>query len=463
MRGVLVGLLFVSILLSPSIQVITAEQCGHTRQASADWILTMAGTPKTNIVAGIVHNLTVRMDQQWNTLTLTAKTMGAVAQANYTNNYSWTYSSGSWTDDLYGYYISADSSRFGSDFCFHVSVDSTSVTGWWVFNVYANGIWQASQQYQVITPVTGISMSSPRFYFEVIPYTSEIISSWLTTDIVNSSCVSTKNSGNVPTTLTITFDTMGSLFSATNSTGTYYPGEERSHYISFQAPAWSPREFTVKGRVHCEPQLLLTPNIVSTLVAPETVFDVVVKVARPGYNIFQMDGVVIQYKSYFSMVYRQTFSIDMYLTGNRSIYLGQDMDNLTFNHFVRQGEITEDEILMDLSESAEQQIIANITCSVAPPRLEYSLMTHAYFDIRPADGGSAGRVTSNVVVSPSGSSGDSGSLTMNIFVLVVLVVIFAAVGFFMMRAYRKTEEQKRRELEDKIRRKKEKVRKQRGS
>jgi hypothetical protein len=267
----------------------------------------------------------------------------------------------------------------------------------------------------------------------------------------------------VPTTLTITYDSMNNLFSTTNSTGTYYPGEEKTHYVSFQAPSWSPRQITVKGRVHCEPQLLLTPNIVSTLVAPETVFEVVVMVARPGYEIFQMEGVTVQYKSFYSANYTERLTFDMWLTGNKIIYLNQEMDNVTFDDFFSQGETSADELLLALSDINEQRVVVNVTCSVAPPRLNYtsSLMAYAHFDISLEDGSGTGHITSNIVVSPSRGTGDDSPLSLNLTVLIILIVIFIAVGFFMLKAYRKTEEEKRHDLEEKIRLKKEKARKQR--
>ncbi len=468
MRGLLVSLFVVIVLLSPSFNAESGEQADPgilTRQGTGEWAVSMAGVAKTSIVAGIIHNITIPLDHLANNVTLVARTASAFTQGNISNNYSWTYLSGVWTDNLYGYYIDNGSARYGNVYCFHLAVDSTSVTGWWSFAVYADGIWDSAQQYQVVTPQAGISMSAPKFYFKVFPYSAEAISSWIVGNPENSSSVKTENIGNVPTTLTITYDSMNSLFSTTNSTGTYYPGEQKTHFITFQAPEWSPRQITIKGRIHCEPQLLLTPNIVSTLVAPETVFEVVVTVARPGYQIFQMDGVTVQYKSFYSANYSEKLMFDMWFTGNKSISLEQEMEDLTFNDFFFQGRKSTDGLVLILSDTEEQRVAVNVTCSVAPPRLNYtsSLMAYAHFDLTPEDGSAAGRLTSNVVVQPSGGSMDDGALSANLTVLIILIVVFVVIGLFLARAYRKSEEERRRELEDKIRLKKEKARKQRRS
>jgi len=436
-------------------------QMGSEAQASPTMNITMGGQQKSDIVAGIIHNVTITLSQATANLTLKAHLSSGFTVSNRTNNYSWSCVSDVWTDDLYGYYIKSESGRYGSDYCFHLALDSTSTPGTWRFTIYADGIVLSSKQIQVVAPVAGISMSAPRFYFQVYPYGTGFISSWKSDDVVNSSSLTTKNIGNVPLNFQITYDSMNSLFTTSNSTGTYNPSEERTHYVSFQAQSWSPRQFTVKGLVRGEPQLLMTPDTVSTIVAAQTTFDVVVTVARPGYNIYQMDGVTVQYKTFYTSAYRRTMTIDMFLTGNKSVYLSPDLENLSFNSFLNQGVKSTDDLLLPLQDNLEQQVIVNFTCSVAPQWKQPSMIAYAHFNLRLADGAGTGRLTSNVVVSASAEAESEFSVTASVLVIIILVAVFIAIGIFLFRAYKKTEEEKRMELEEKIRRKKEKAKKQR--
>jgi hypothetical protein len=311
-------------------------------------------------------------------------------------------------------------------------------------------------------PVPGLSMSAPTFYFNIAPYGTGFISSWNTNVPANSTSLSTKNTGNVPLTFRITYESMNNLFTTSNSTGTSNPAEERTHFINFQAQSWSPRQFTIKGTVNGEPQLLMTPNTVTTIVAVQTTFDVVVTVARPGYQIYQMDGVTVQYKSFYrSAYYRQSLSLNMYITGNKSVYLSPDMNNLTFNNFENQGTKTQEDLLLVLNDLTEQHIIANITCSSAPPWKQPTMMAYANFNLSLSDNTGTGRFTSNVVVSATAEENNEFPVPLNVFIVLVLAIVFIVIAIFMFGAYRKTEEEKRKELEDKIRRKKERARKQR--
>jgi len=428
-------------------------------------IISMGGLEKTTIVAGIMHNITISLSQASVNLTLKAYFAGSFTIANNTNNYSWSYSSGVWTDDLYGYYLKNESAKFGDVYCFNIALDSTATPGNWHYVTIVDGLEVSNSLIQVEMPVAGISMSSPTFYFHVVPYGTGYISSWKSDEPVNSTFLTTKNIGNVPLTFSITYETMNSLFVTSNSTGTYYPTksneEGRTHYISFQAQSWSPRQFTVKGKVHGEPQLIMTPNTVTTIVAAQTTFDVVVTVARPGYQIYQMDGVTVQYKSFYSSAYKQKISLDMYLTGNKSVYLNQDMQNLTFNNYYNMAQESSDDILFVLREDLEQQVMVNITCSSAPPWKQPSMITYANFNLNLADNTGTGRFTSNIVVSAAAEEENKFPVSTNVFVVIILVIVFVAIAAFMFRAYRKTEGEKRKELEDKIRKKKDRARNQR--
>jgi hypothetical protein len=99
----------------------------------------MGGLQHTTIVAGIIHNITLSISQASANVTLRAYFSGSIIIANNTNNYSWSYSSGVWADDLYGYYIKNESARYGTAYCFNIALDSTAWVGNWRFVTIVNG------------------------------------------------------------------------------------------------------------------------------------------------------------------------------------------------------------------------------------------------------------------------------------------------------------------------------------
>ena len=414
-----------------------------------------------SIVAGIVHNITISLNQPAATITLKAYLDSGFSVSNFTNNYSWTYASGTWTDDLYDYYIKDASTHYGNNYCFHVAVDSTSTPGTWRWIVMVDGAVEYEQTRQVEEPVAGISMSSPTFYPWVFPYGTGYYNSWNFASPGNSTNLKTRNIGNVPLDLTITYDRLNGLFQTTNSTGTFFPGEERTHYVEFQAQSWSPRKFTVKGLIHGEPQLVMTPNTISCIIAPQTTYDVVVTVARQGYDIYQMEGVTVQYKKFYTSKYKDDFTLDMYLTGNRSVYLDGDMDGLEMNFMEFQNETYTEPLLLALTDNTESHVLVNITCSRSPLENQASILTYANFDLELEYNSATGRFTSTVVVASIPDVVTPTILEANIVVILVLVAVFIIIGIVLFMAHRKTELERRRELEERIRQKKENSRRKR--
>lgn len=462
MRHTVVCMLLLLMLAALPMQSFTEGQ------VTSVMTISMGGVVKTTLVAGIVHNISISLSQASDDVVLKAYLSSGFTTSNNTNNYSWSYSSGTWSDDLYDYFIKNESARYGNIFSFNIALNSQAVPGNWRFVTYVDGTEVGNRVVLVEKPVSGISMSAPTFYFNVIPYGTGFMSSWMEGNVSSPvyGYLTTKNIGNVPLTLQITFEGTGmfgtaSSLSATNSTGTAFPQEQRQHYVSFQAQSWSPRKFTVKGFISGEPQLLMTPNTVSTIIAPRTTFDVVVTVARPGYDVYQMDGVSVQYKAFYYSGYKSKISMDLYLTGNKSVYLGHEMQNLTFNHFTTDVQNINDEILISLSDTVEQHVVVNVTCSSQPPWKQPSMIAYANFNLRLAETAGAGRFTSNVVVSAGSETESANPISASMMAIIVLVIVFIVIGIFIFNVYRKTEAERRKELEDKIRKKKEREKKQR--
>ncbi|MBA3045358.1 MAG: hypothetical protein KKH41_08570 [Candidatus Thermoplasmatota archaeon] len=456
---------FICVLLLLLIASLSLQPISKA-QATSTMTISMGDIEKTTVVAGIIHNITVSLSQASDDVVLRAYLASGFTAGSKSNNYSWSYSAGAWADDIYDYYMMDDSARYANNYCFYVAVDSQAVASTWRFVVLVDGVEIQNKPVTVETPVAGISMSAPTFYFNVIPYGTGYISSWVPNNATASEYLTTRNTGNVPLNLYITFESVdvfgtSQSFGATNSTGTYLPKEQRIHYVDFQAQSWSPRKFTVKGFISGEPQLLMTPDTVSTIIAPRTTFDVVVTVARPGYQVFQMDGVTVQYKSFYYSAYKRSITLDMYLTGNKSVYMGQSMQNLTFNGFMHDVTEYDDEFLLALSDNVEQHVTVNVTCSSQPPWKQPSMIAYANFNMRLADDSRTGSFTSNVVVSATAETETPLPISASVLVIIILAVIFISIGLILFRVYKKSEEERRRELEDRIRKKKEKAKKQR--
>ncbi|MFO7619432.1 MAG: hypothetical protein R6W91_07270 [Thermoplasmata archaeon] len=431
-------------------------------QVTSVMTISMGGMVREKVVAGIIHNVTVTPSQASDDVVIRAYLSTGFTVGNITNNYSWSYSSGVWADDLYGYYIRNESAKYGNSFSLHLALDSQAIAGTWRFVTMVGGVEASNRQVTVETPVAGISMSAPTFYFHVERYWAGQVSSWKPDNVSYSEYLTTRNIGNVPLTPQITFEGASSFsFSATNASGTYPPNEQRQHFISFQAQSWSPRKFSITGYVSGEPQLVMTPNTVSTIIAPRTTFEIVVTVARPGYDVYQMDGVTVQYKSFYYSAYKQKLTLDMYVTGNKSVYMGQEMQNLTFVSFRHEETDYKEDILLVLADDVEQHVAVNLTCSSQPPWKQPSMIANAHFTLRLADNSGTGMVTSNVVVSATPESGNENPITANMLVILALIIVFIVIGLFLFKIYRKTEEERRKELEERIRKKKERTKKQR--
>ena len=422
----------------------------------------MGGTPQGKIVGGIVHNISIELDQSASNVTLIAYLEGGFSVSNRTSNYSWSYDSGFWVDNLYDYYMKPESDVFGNTYCFYVAIDSQAKPGTWRWIVEVDGSEEYNTPMLVEAPVAGISMSAPTFYPRIFPYGEGNYNSWNSAEPNNSTNLWTKNIGNVPLDLVISYDNLNSLFSTTNGTGTFLPGEERDHYVEFQAQSWSPRKFTVKGLIHGTPQLVMTPDTISCIVAPQTTYDVVVTVARQGFEIFQMDGVTVQYKKFYPSKYKEELFLDMYLTGNKSVYLSGDTTDLTLNFIRFQEEEHTDPILMSLSDDVEQFVRANITCSESPAENQASILAYADFNLELEDESDTGSFRTTVVVASIPSGGDDPPiLEPNVVILIVIIAVFGVIGLVLFRAQRGAEAERRKELEERIRRKKERSRKRR--
>lgn len=452
---------FVAFLLVVAMLLITIPP-GTEAQVLDSVTYLMGGIPQGKIVGGIVHNVTILLTQPATNITIRAYLDGGFSASNYTTNYSWTYDSGTWTDNLYDYYIKPESNVFGNTYCFHIAVDSTVFPGTWRWIVDVDGTEEYNLPVLVETPVAGIEMSSPTFYPSIFPYGEGYYNSSYSEGVNNSKSVRTQNIGNVPLDLTINYERLNGLFETSNCTGTFYPGEMRYHVVEFQAQSWSPRKFTVKGLIKGVPQLVMTPDTIACILAAQTTYDVIVTVARQGYAVYQMEGVTVQYKEFYTSSYKEDLTLDMYLSGNRSVYLSGDMDRLTMNFIEFEDEEYTEPLLLELTEEGrELHVQVNITCSESPLINQASILTYANFDLELEYNSAMGRFGSTVVVAASSGAAGPTILEANFWVILVLIGVFVGIGVVLFMARKKVEIEKREELEERIRQKKDDARRKR--
>ncbi len=451
---------FMAFLLVAAMLLITIP-LGTEAQVIDSVTYLMGDIPQGKIVGGIVHNITIQLTQPAVNVTLRAYLDGGFTASNYSTNYSWTYDSGVWTDNLHDFFLKPESNIYGNYYCFHISLHRDAYPGTWRWIVDVDGVEEYNMPMLVVIPNAGIEMSAPTFYPDIYPYGEGYYNSSYSEGVNNSKRVRTTNIGNVPLDLTITYSNLNGLFKTSNCTEIFLPGEVRYHFVEFQAQSWSPRKFTVKGLIEGVPQLEMTPDTISCIVAPRTTFDVVVTVARQGYEVYQMEGVTVQYKEFYTSKFKDDLTLDMYLSGNRSVYLSGDMDRLTMNFMEFQEEQYTEPLLMELSDDFELHVLVNITCSDPPSENQASILAHAYFDLELEYNSAMGRFGSTVVVASIPYVEEVPILEANLLVILVLVGVFAGIGFILFMARRKAEIDRRDELEERIRQKKDDSRRKR--
>ena len=239
----------------------------------------------------------------------------------------------------------------------------------------------------------------------------------------------------------ISYDDYDSLFTTTNSTGITHVGEERTHHIQFQAEKWSPREFTVKGRIHGEPKMLVTPAMISFILAPEAAFNVIVKVARPGYDIFQMNGLVVQYKSRIVASFNDELELDMYLTGTKDSHISLDLTKLTLVELFMDDVEVSPPVYAKVANDTEAHIIAKVNCSSAPPRGQPSMLVYAKFIAETDDLLTTGDFTTTIVIKAKTflePDDDIGLGPLNLVAIVLIVIGMVSLFTLMLYNDRKT-------------------------
>ena len=118
---------------------------------------------------------------------------------------------------------------------------------------------------------------------------------------------------------------------------------------------------------------------------------------------------------------------------------------------------------MHLRDDSEVQILVNVTCSVALLHGQSSMIAHTNFTIELDDFSDSGTFQNTIIVGAVSGGGDDniGLGPPSMMAIAFIIITLVALALFTWRTRRKAELEKRKELEDRIRRKKEISKKQR--
>lgn len=392
------------------------------------------------IVAGVIHNVTLNLTTPSEDIDILmyASEADLLNNPNITNTYRWTYSAGMWSDALYGQFIESTSGIYGLQYSFHIGLNANATVGNWVMSVKVDGTEEINRTVSVSEPVKGLATIGPiNFYVDLEPYRTGFWSSWDSEDPSNSTAIRFRNSGNVPLEIDVEYNIYDSYFTTTNSTGVLHVGEERWAYLSFQADPWSPGNFKVNGRIRGTPvNVMSSPATVSLEQAVGTDINVDLSIARPGYEIFQIPGFVVQYKARVTANYTDEVRLDMYFTGYNPSTVTPEAVDLTLQEMRIGGTVVTGPVSVTVNNQTETHMVLIVNCSVPPAKGKPSLRAYLNFDVENQATGDSGRFTTTfVVLAKEEATVQDDEFTigpLNIYSLGFLVVIFAAIIFFLM-------------------------------
>jgi hypothetical protein len=302
---------------------------------------------------------------------------------------------------------------------------------------------------QVAAPDAGFSLSRPDFYFTVSPFQTATVSSYNPTN--QSFYVRSTNMGNVPLKLQYRFEPLGQYFSITNDSEVFNIGEQRYHYISFSAPAWSPREFEVTGTVRGEPQYLITPATVALVPAFEQEFSITVRVQRTGYELISFGKVTVQYvKNVPLLEYGNSTTVDAYFTGEGALTLELDEDRVSITSATLDGaSVDPDSITMTLTNSTEKHLQITIK---ATEKSNTAFTARVIYNLTWSDGGTPKDETFATTITVNRVPvGYQDQVDINTGAIVAIVAAVVAMAAFM--AYYSNKKKKEREHQRKQKKK----------
>ncbi len=349
---------------------------------------------------------------------------------NETNFYQWNFSDGNF-ECIYGEYIDKSMSEKTDTIRFVVGTSVLAKTGTWTITVLHAGTESHSTLFMDV-PKAGIAVSSPDFYFTTAPFSGEDFHS-----SEDRNYVRTINTGNIPLDLKITYDSLSEYITTTNTTGIFEIGEERYHHLSFETPVWGPRKLVITGSVTGEPSYAVTPATVQLIPVPQIPFKVTIEIVRPGFRLFELGDVTIQYRQTASVQYDNTTDLQAYMTGTGTVSVTSSTDQLTLESTTYRGAGVGESVDILLSNDTEEEVIYTVkgTHPNAVGELRYTLTWGDNEEI----------IITEVTTGPAPEGGITEHTERDIYGLIFVFVVIAVAALVLFLISRNKGEETERE------------------
>lgn len=232
---------------------------------------------------------------------------------------------------------------------FFIGLDGIAAGGEWtlVGGIVGEPTPKVKETIQVDQFRLSITKSEPSIVFEIPPFTGSQNSSALPVRI--------DNDGNVPFSLTAVQHCPG-IDVAANGTGLMHIGEySRQMYVSVKITPRAPARIAcyISVTATLPTGILVTGGAVTFEPAAEQPVDVLVLIARPGFNVVDCGAMVFQVKEHFTIKVAETVHLQMFASGRVTANLFWELakpDYADVSEILLAGGPTGQPIVLPLSE-----------------------------------------------------------------------------------------------------------------
>ncbi len=281
-------------------------------------------TPLTNAqgqlvwVAGVWHDLSLTLESPTQeTLTIEASALG-VPGGDIGSHYKWERDeqTDTWSDLLYGLFIRAELSRsIGDEVVFRLGIDAGAVAGAWSIIVTQDGALVGDQSIEVRSPRMAFGVSSADFNLRGEPFKGEELFSEDRNQYLR-----IINNGNVPLSLSVTFDRLQSRLRVVNPSDVVHVHSETKYFLSADIDPRPPQIVEVEGIARVEVSgRIPSPGASQILPALESDFDLKVVIGRSGYTVQAFGNVVFQTLDSLRADYGSIVTWNVFLTGDEDV------------------------------------------------------------------------------------------------------------------------------------------------